>query len=113
MKLERFPMLRNVLLGVCFALLVIATSNISYPQTAPDTVDQVRIAELERVTGKMTDHEIRIVRLEDAIMALRDSDAEAKWWYRGVGTALILAVLERILRTAGILKQTDGMGPVG
>lgn len=106
-------MLRNALLGVSFALLLIATSNISYPQSPPETIDQVRIAELERVTGKMTDHEIRIVRLEDTIMALRETNDEAKWWYRGVGTALILAVLERILRTAGILKQTDGMGPVG
>jgi len=111
--MDRFPMLRKVLLGVCFALLVIATSSVSYPDAPPETVDQLRISELEKVAGKMTDHEIRIVKLEDALMILRETNEEAKWWYRGVGTALILAVLERILRTAGILSKSDGMGPVG
>lgn len=106
---------QGVLLGMCIALLVISTSLVAYPQVPPETVDQVRIAQLESVMGRMSDHEIRIVRLEDSMMAMRDDEAEAKWWYRGIGAALILAVLERILRTSGVLKndRADSMGPVG
>jgi hypothetical protein len=107
---NRFPTFRGMLLGAAAALLIVGTAAVCYPE---DTVDQVRIAALERLNSKVEDHETRLTHLEDAVMDIRESQEEAKWWYRGIGGALILAVLERILRTAGVIRKTDGLGPVG
>lgn len=99
-----------MLLGAAISLMIVGTAAVCYPD---ETVDQVRIAALEKVPGRIEDHEARLIRLEDWEMDIRSSQEEAKWWYRGIGGALILAVLERILRTAGVLRKTDGLGPVG
>jgi hypothetical protein len=107
---NHFYKLRSVLLGMTMGFMVIGTAAVSFPQ---ETVDQVRIAELERTTAKLGDFEPRLIHLEDETTAIQESETEAKWWYRGIGVALILAVLERILRTAGIITRTDGLGPVG
>ena len=101
-------------MGMAFALCVLGTAVNCYPQASPETVDQVRIGQLEREVGAMTDFERRLIRLEDTAASIREHEDEAQWWYRGIGGALILAVLERILRTVGILRdKSDGMGPVG
>lgn len=109
-----YRFLQGSLLGMTISLLMIGTASSLYPQAPPETADQVRIQELERSVGTMSGFEARIVRLEDSVLAIREDEAEAKIWYRAIGGALILAVMERILRSTGVLKpKGDGMGPVG
>jgi hypothetical protein len=110
---NHFYRLRSVLLGVILSFMVMGTAEVLFPQSLPETADQVRIAELERAAGKMGDVQTTVIHLQDEMAAIRENEDEAKWWYRGIGLALILAVLERILRTSGILRKTDGLGPVG
>lgn len=118
--------LREALLGAAFALLVMTTAAVPFTRVTnaqdsmPVSVEQVRIAALESVMApaqiKLSDHEGRIIRLEDAVNVIRDSAEESRWWARGIGIALALAVVERVLRTAGIIGtigKSDGLGPVG
>ena len=117
---EVFTRLQGLLLGGAFSLMVIATAAVCLPQqTQPmmpsQTVDDFKIHTLEETVKGMASYEIRIVKLEDAVAAISQDSQEAKWWYRGIGCALLLAIMERILRTAGVLPKdkTDGQGPVG
>lgn len=108
--------LREAILGAAFALIVMTTAAVPFTN-AQETTDQVRIRGLEMVTGpmqvKLGDHEGRIIRLEDAVTEIRNDAEESRWWARGIGIALALAVVERVLRTAGVIGKSDGMGPVG
>jgi hypothetical protein len=104
-------LIQAVLLGLSISFLLIGTAAVCYPE---ETADQVRIGDLERGAVRTADFESRIVRLEDTVGMIRDDASEARIWYRAIGGALILAVLERILRATGILKaRGDGLGPVG
>jgi hypothetical protein len=111
--------LREALLGAAFAVLVIMVGSVPFKTHAEESVDQVRIRDLEKTVApfamKLEDHEGRLIKLEDAVTGFRNDSDEIKWWLRGLGGAIALAVLERVLRTAGIKLGTksDGMGPVG
>ncbi len=111
--MKPFRIIRDALLGISLALGLIGTASAFFDETP----DQIRIRELEKVATqallKTADHDGRIIRLEDAVASIKDDLAEGKWWQRGIGGALVLAILERILRTAGVLRRTDGVGPVG
>jgi len=111
----RLQLIRGFLLGATLGFMIIAMAVACYPQMQPQqqTIDRYELAELEKVSGHVEDHERRLIRLEDALTAIRDANTEFTWWLRGIGGALTLAVLERILRTSGILRKTDGLGPVG
>lgn len=109
--------LREMLLGMSFALFIMVTASV--PFSGQESADQVRLRDLERdqvpLEMKIQDHEGRLIRLEDAVAVFKSSSEEGTWWMRGIGAALALAVLERVLRTAGVIGKggSDGLGPVG
>lgn len=105
---------QGALLGIILGFSILGTAAVALPQVPPETVDQVRISQLEQVTGRMNDHETRLIHLEDRAAAAEANQDEMKWWERFIGSALILAVIERILRSAGVLTgKSESMGPVG
>jgi len=112
----RYVNARGVIIGISFALALMATAQTFSQQGAIVTgpsVDQVRIETLEKLPSQVMDHEKRLIHLEDAVANINETGEETKWWLRGIGAALVLAIAERVLRTAGVLSRTDGEGPVG
>lgn len=103
----RFLYVREALLCCALTLTVAATAQVA------SLSDQLRIDALQRTTIQVDDHEKRIIHLEDAVAEINATGDEVKWWLRGIGVALGLAIAERVLRTAGVLAKTDGAGPVG
>jgi len=102
---------REFILGLSLWCAFCGTATVALPQ---ETADQVRLTALEHVKETVDDHERRIIKLEDAVMVFQDSKSEFTWWLRFIGAAIMLAILERVLRTAGVLSnKTDGLGPVG
>lgn len=103
----RFIYVREALLCCALTLAVAATAQVT------SLSDQLRVDAQFRTTLQVEDHEKRIIHLEDAVMSINQTSDEEKWWLRGIGGALVLAIAERVLRTAGVLAKTDGAGPVG
>lgn len=105
----KFLPIREFFLAAALCLSVVAT--------AQTFGDQLRIDALQRTSTQVDDHEKRIIHLEDAMAQMviqsAESREEEKWWLRGIGGAIMLAIAERVLRTAGVLGKSDGAGPVG
>jgi hypothetical protein len=115
-----FVKLRGALLGAAFSLLMVMMGSVPTRTSAQqESADQVRIRDLEKEVSplgiKVEEHEVRLVKVEDAVADFKNDWDEIKWWLRGLAAAIGMAVLERVLRTAGIKLPTksDGLGPVG
>lgn len=99
---------RRLLLTIAVASCLFAI--LSTVRAQVPTSDQYRISELERRANVAEGYGARLAVAETHYEELRDQIADIKTWTRGIGMALLIAVVEKLLGAFGIRvrKRTEG-----
>jgi hypothetical protein len=103
---------RRVLLAIAVLSCFIATLSTLPVRAQVETTDQVRISELERRANITDQYGSRLSVLETQAAEMRDQLADIKTWTRGIGMAILVAVLEKLMSVFGIRirRRPDGEG---